>query len=125
MSIDRKKILIVDDDINMLKIMQIFLEKKGYCVVTVSKGFEAMINIERERPNLILLDILLDKNLSSEIIIHNIKENKLLCQIPIIMVTALTSYTSKQRFIDELGCDGYVEKPFDSEDLLDKINRLI
>lgn len=123
--IRKKKIVVVDDDVNILQIIKLFLEKKGYSIVTVSKGLEAMVIIERERPNLVLLDITLDKNLSGEVIVHNIKENKNLCKTPIIMVTALACEESKEKFISQLGCSDYVEKPFDSEDLLNKIKRIL
>lgn len=123
--IRKKKIVVVDDDVNILKIIKLFLEKKGYSIVTVCKGLEAMITIEKERPHLVLLDITLDKNLSGEVIVHNIKEHKELCKTPIIMVTALANEKSKEKFISVLGCSDYVEKPFDSEDLLNKIKRVI
>lgn len=120
--IRKHKIVVVDDDLNILKIMQLFLEKRGFEVVTVSKGLEAIPVIERQNPSLLLLDIMLDNNLSSEFIVHNIRENKDLCKLPIIMVTSITDECSKEKFLNELGCIGYVEKPFDSDDLLEKIH---
>jgi len=122
---ERTKIVVVDDDANILRIVSLFLEKKGFEVVTVSRGLEAVSIIEKEKPNLVLLDIFLEKNLSSEFIVHNIREHKELNGMPIIIVTSMTSECYREKFINELGCCDYVEKPFDSEDLMNKINNAL
>jgi DNA-binding response OmpR family regulator len=114
-----KKILIVDDEPEMVEILRIRLEDEGCDVVTAMTGEDGLKKAEIEHPDLILLDILLP-GVSGFEVSRRLKNNELTKDIPIIMVTALKGEDPKRKGI-QLGADYFVSKPFDSDELLTEI----
>ncbi|MFC2091548.1 PleD family two-component system response regulator [Elusimicrobiota bacterium] len=118
-----RKILIADDDSDILKFIQINLEKNEYDVVTASDGYEVIDKLASEKPDLILLDINMPKMTGLEIL-SSIKENPVTRDIPVIMVTAESEGTVFEQAV-ERQADGYIVKPFKIDYLLDKIRHLL
>ncbi len=126
---DRLTILLVDDDESALEMIRVFLEGHHCRVRTVNSGREALTVIDREahlatrwRPwtiDLILLDIMMP-GIDGFKVCHRIKDDPALCHIPVIMVTALDSSQDKVMAIS-FGADGYVTKPYLSEELIGTI----
>ncbi len=112
----KRKILIVDDDENLLEILKIYLEKDGYSVMQAADGIEALRQFRQGRPDLIVLDLMLP-GLSGEKVCSRIR---LESDLPIIMLTAKTTEEDKITGLDT-GADDYVTKPFGKGELLARI----
>ncbi|MFT9849436.1 response regulator YycF [Aneurinibacillus sp. REN35] len=112
----RHKVMVVDDERPIADILQFTLEKEGYYVVCAYDGDEAVALAEKEKPDLILLDIMLPGKDGIEVcrIIRRTSN------VPIIMLTAKDSELDKVLGL-ELGADDYVTKPFSSRELLARI----
>ena len=117
------KILVVDDEHDALKIIRIRLEKNGYTVITASSGEECIEKAAEEKPNVILLDVLLPGKGGFEVC-KVLKGNVKTKDIPIIMVTGLLG-EPVQRQGKECGADYLISKPFDPEDLLWEIEDVL
>lgn len=111
-----EKILVVDDEKPIADILQFTLEKEGYEVVCAYDGDEALEKVNQEKPDLILLDIMLPKKDGNEVC-RLIRQHY---QMPIIMLTARDSEVDKVLGL-ELGADDYVTKPYSSRELLARV----
>lgn len=119
------KVLIVEDDEDLAYMLEYNLSKNGYHAVTALNGQVACQMIEKDSPDLLLLDILLPDVNGWQIceIIRNSDQEEIR-EIPIIMLTALGSPEDKLKGI-ELGADDYIPKPFSIKELLFKVDRPI
>ncbi|QNM14660.1 response regulator transcription factor [Fusobacterium hominis] len=107
-----KKILILEDDIKIRRILQLELEHEGYEVVQAKDGIEGLEKFKNEYFDLILLDLMMP-NLSGEEVCKKIRSTS---QIPIIVLTAKEQLLSKVSLLD-MGADDYITKPFEIEEL--------
>jgi len=112
------KILVVDDDIDILSVMEILLSMKGFEVEVTSKGDNTFPKIESFKPDLILLDVLISGH-DGRTICKQIKTNELTKNIPVIMFSAHPGAAST---IADYGADDFIAKPFDVNNLMKKIN---
>jgi len=119
------RILIVEDDEDLVHMLEYNLSRKGYLTMSALNGPSACRLIEEERPDLILLDIMLPGMDGWQIcrIVRN-HEREDISEIPIIMLTALGSDKEKLKGI-EMGADDYIPKPFSVKEVLLKVDRLI
>lgn len=111
-----KRILVVDDERPIADILKFNLEKEGFEVVCAYDGVEAMEQVKQEKPDLILLDIMLPHKDGMEVC----REVRKSYDIPIIMLTAKDSEIDKVLGL-ELGADDYVTKPFSTRELLARV----
>ncbi|MHA4894670.1 response regulator [Pedobacter sp. PWIIR3] len=117
----RKKIMICDDDQGILEMMEMILDEYGFDVITETNSLNVLKGLERENPDLLLLDIWMPI-LSGDLVLQNIKADTRFNQLPVIMYSA----SSEGRSIAETaGADDYVAKPFNIDDLDKKIRKLI
>jgi DNA-binding response OmpR family regulator len=118
-----KKILLVDDENNIVTILEARLMANGYDVVTASDGQEGLAKARSEKPDLIILDIMLPK-LDGYKVCRMLKFDDQYKHIPIILFSARTQdsdlETGKQQ-----GADAYITKPFQPDALLSKIKELL
>lgn len=123
---DKKKIMVVEDDIFVMDIYQTKLEQSGFEVISVANGLEAMKKLEEENifPDFILLDIIMPYMDGLEVL-KKIKENEKLKKIPVILLTNL----SQREEIDQgmkLGAMDYIIKShFTPSEVLEKVNSYI
>jgi CheY-like chemotaxis protein len=117
-----KKILIVDDEPDLLRVACFRLEKSGYQVLTAVNGREALELVEKESPDLVLLDVRLPLIGGPDVCLR-IKKNEELKHIPVILFTASTQDINEK--VRGCGAQGYILKPFSAEELLDKIKEFI
>jgi DNA-binding response OmpR family regulator len=110
------RILVVDDDLTLLRGMQYGLEGEGYQVVTAGDGQEALRLVYSERPDLIILDIMMPR-LDGRQVCQRVRE---MSDVPIIILTAKTEKKDIIKGLD-LGADDYLVKPFDAEELLARV----
>lgn len=120
---ERKKILIVDDELSILVPLQFLMEKSGYDPKLAQSGKEAIEKISNFKPDLVLLDIMLP-DLDGYEIYQRIRENKEWDQIKVIFLTAKNRDTDIAKGL-ALGADAYIVKPFSNVELLDKVAALI
>jgi DNA-binding response OmpR family regulator len=110
-----KKVLVVDDDQNILHVVRHILMSYGFEVLTHATGINVLEVILDYEPDLILLDIRLPGKSGTEIC----KElKKLHCNIPIILFSA---HTQQENFLDIFGADAFMRKPFDVKDLINTV----
>ena len=115
---NRPSILVVDDEPVILRIVSVNLTLSGYDVLTTTSGEEALRLVESEKPDIMLLDVLL-KNMSGLNVLSRLRT---FSSIPVIVFTGLDDAidTALQK-----GANDYITKPFKSEDLIAKINSLL
>ena len=118
------KILVVDDEPRNVKILQIQLNARGYTVYTAADGLEALDIVEKEMPDLILLDINMPKMDGFEVV-RRIRTNETTEFIPIVMITALRDTRENRIKSIEAGADDFIEKPFDSLEVLARVRSLL
>jgi len=113
------KILVVDDDLDILVVMEILLSMKGYEVEVTAKWENTFDKIETFKPDLILLDVLISGN-DGRVLCKQLKSDPVKKSIPIIMFSA---HPSAAATIKEYGANDFIAKPFDVNDLLAKISK--
>jgi DNA-binding response OmpR family regulator len=119
----KNKILIVEDDSYLVKAITIRLEANGFEIVVAVDGEDGLAKSRSEKPDLIILDVMLPK-MDGFDICRKLKIDKQCKDIPIIILTAKFQ-PSDIRFGTEMGADAYMTKPFDSQALLAKIKELL
>jgi twitching motility two-component system response regulator PilG len=118
---NKKKILVVDDSPTTRKVVVITLKQKGYILVEAKDGLEALSKINDERPDLVLLDIILPK-MDGYRILSIVKKTPELKDIPVILLT------SKDGLVDKVkgrlaGSTAYLTKPFEPNDLIETVRK--
>ncbi|MCB0326070.1 MAG: response regulator [Bdellovibrionales bacterium] len=117
----KKKILIVDDEERIVVILQARLESKGYTTLKAGNGHEALELIQKEKPDLILLDVRMPK-MDGYTFLNSLKQIPNADDIPIIVCTAQGKV--EDLFVQRDVVD-FVTKPFDTQSLLEKIKNTI
>ena len=121
--IRKKRILLVDDEADFVELLRNRLEENNFDVIIAYDGEEALVAVERERPDLILLDIMLPK-MSGFDVCRKLKVDERLKNIPIVMLSAKFQ-PNDIKFGMAMGADGYITKPFEPQVLLEKIRELL
>lgn len=120
---EKNRILIVEDEESLLKLESILLSSKGYNVTGVMDGRSALEEVRINKPDLVLLDIMLPEIDGFEVC-RQIKENPETRHIPVVMLTAKKNSQDLARG-QQVGCDSYITKPFKSSKVLDTIQELL
>ena len=116
----RRRVLVVDDDRNIVQLVRMYLEKDGYQVAVGYEGEEALDLVRSFKPDLVVLDLMLPNVDGLEVC----KRIRWESDVPIIMLTARTTETDKLFGLD-LGADDYVTKPFSPRELLARIRAVL
>ena len=120
---DKKKILIVDDEEDILNTICFRLEAEGFECITSQDGIDGLAKARQEKPDLILLDIMLPR-MNGYKVSRLLKFDEKYQHIPILMITAKTQETDRITGI-ETGADGYITKPFEMDALIKLIRNYI
>jgi two-component system alkaline phosphatase synthesis response regulator PhoP len=118
-----QRILVVDDDKEIVRLVKSYLEKDGMRVLTAYDGEEAMRAIRAEHPDLIVLDLMLPKHDGFEIT-RWLRSDKNLAAIPVLMLTARVEDSDKIQGLD-LGADDYLTKPFNPAEVLARVRAIL
>jgi CheY-like chemotaxis protein len=118
-----EKILLVDDDIDTLRLVGMMLESKGYEIIAASNGEKAISTAKNDRPDLIILDVMMPGVDGFEVT-KAIRQDEETENIPIIMFTAKTGMEDKVHGL-ELGADAYLTKPISTRELLAHVKAII
>lgn len=117
-----KTILLVDDEPLWLDAMRVILKDEGYRAITVTSGEEALVKLQKSRPDLILTDVRMPV-MNGFDLYQKIRANPKLTHIPVVFMSSIDDYYAK-RTAKELGADGYLTKPSFSEDLKKSVEDL-
>ena len=117
---DKPYILVVDDDPNISRLEQLYLEKEGYEVKVAADGNEAIESFRKLPPDLVLLDVMLPGTDGYEVL----KAIRKSGSIPVIMVTAKGEIFDKVLCL-ELGADDYIVKPFDGKEMIARVKAVL
>ncbi|HEX7393977.1 MAG TPA: response regulator [Anaerolineaceae bacterium] len=118
-----KKVLLVDDDEMLRKMTNALLVKQGFEVIAMEDGPKTLEHLKTARPDIILLDVMMP-GMDGFTVCREIRANPATSRIPIIMLTALNSVENKVKGF-EAGADDYLSKPFDTAELVARINVMI
>lgn len=120
---ERKRILAVDDEPNILLSLEFILEEEGYDVHVARDGDEALEMAERIKPDLILLDVAMPRKDGYEVC-RILRDSADLAKVKVVMLTAKGQPLEKKKGV-EVGANLYVTKPFSAEELLQKIRTVL
>lgn len=118
-----KKVLIVDDEPGVVKMVRYLLEKNAFTAISANDG-EAGVNLAiQEKPDLILMDIMMPVIDGNEAT-RRLKENESTRQIPVVMLSALGQEGDVAKSL-ELGALDYIVKPFHPQELMDRVKKIL
>lgn len=127
----KEKILVVDDDPNILTYLSVLLEDNGYRVITAKDGKEGMQKAEKENPNAIALDLLLPEQ-SGIKMFRELRKDEQTKDIPVIVVTGISdqyeAFADFKEFLGKVAIrppEVYLEKPIDEKEFLDKLKEVL
>ena len=118
----KKKILIVDDEDDILHFLELVLREKGYEVATAGSGYEALTRTQMEKPDLVLLDIMMPQMDGWEVL-KLLRVDEETRRIPVAMLSARTEAKDRVQGLQE-GAVDYICKPFSLKELLSKIEQV-
>jgi two-component system alkaline phosphatase synthesis response regulator PhoP len=118
-----QRILAVDDDKNIIRLVETYLEQAGYVVLTAYDGEQAQRVIRRERPDLIVLDVMLPGRDGFELT-RWLRADESLASIPVLLLTARLEDSDKMLGF-ELGADDYLTKPFNPHEVVARVRAIL
>jgi len=118
-----KKVLVVDDEPDIVNILKIMLETAGYQVATANDGQEAIDAVIKSPPDVVMLDVMMP-NVHGYAVCQRIKENKALAQVKVMILTA-KSFVADRRLADQVGADMFMGKPLNRDEILAGLEKLL
>ena len=115
-----KKVLIIDDDMNIQELLRLYFEKDGFDTAAVGRGDLAEAEIANQKPDVVILDLMLPGKSGFDIL----RDLRKRSDVPVIMLTARGETLDKVVGL-ELGADDYVEKPFEPKELLARVKAVL
>lgn len=126
-----KKILLVDDDVDLLEQNKLLLESRGFEVVTAESGKEGLEVFEAEKPDAAILDLIMEEHDAGFVLSYKIKKTELGSKIPVFILTSATYdtgfkfSTNTEEEKEWIKCDGIINKPVVIEELINKLKNFI
>ncbi len=123
----KKKIIIIDDDVDLVEAMRLTLEKQGFEVIDAQEGEKGLEKTRTEKPDLVILDVMMGTQDEGFHVAYQIRANRITADIPIIMLTAVgqeTGFTfDKDKDEDFLPVDEFLEKPINPGVLVELVRK--
>lgn len=119
----RKKILVVEDDLDQLEIIRLSLKSAGHAIATATNGIDTLKKAQSGSHDLIVLDVMMSE-LDGFAVCELLRENPSTASVPILMLTGLYSHISRFVAFDS-GATDYLLKPFDLDSLISKVEKLL
>ncbi len=113
---EKKLILIIDDDPDILDSMKVILENNGYTTATAMSGKEGIEAVEKTKPDLILCDMMMERIDSGTKVAQEIKKSS--ANIPIFLLSSIGTATASNIEVDKLGFNGVFQKPVDPDTMI-------
>lgn len=120
---EKKKILLVDDDPDILRLVEVVLKRSGFNVVTAKNGVDAISYLQTDLPSLILLDVAMPGMNGFEVL-SQLKSRENFKAVPVMMLTARSQKEEIIKAI-QMGAQNYMIKPFDSKELITRIKKIL
>ncbi|MEE8169203.1 MAG: response regulator [Phycisphaerae bacterium] len=117
------RILIVDDNLQNLELLEAYMELPGIRTTRATNGEEALRRIAEERPDLILLDVMMPRMSGFEVC-KQLKSDPSTSDIPVLLVTALAEISDRERGM-EVGADDFIAQPVSRRDLLERVAHVL
>jgi two-component system alkaline phosphatase synthesis response regulator PhoP/two-component system response regulator VicR len=118
-----KKVLVVDDQPHIVRLIQVNLEKEGLRVATAADGVEGIAKVRAERPDLVILDVIMPRKDGFEVL-REIKADPELSHTPVVMLTVKTHNADIVEGLKE-GAELYLPKPFHPKELVSLVKRVL
>jgi two-component system alkaline phosphatase synthesis response regulator PhoP len=131
MSEVKKKVLLVDDDIDLIEQNKMLLESKGYDVVTAENVKDAWDTFQREKPDAAVLDLIMEEHDSGFVLAHKIKRDAYGKTIPVFLLTSATYVTGMKFGVSSseeqewINCDAWFNKPINIDELSNKLEECL
>jgi DNA-binding response OmpR family regulator len=117
------RILVVDDDLNFARALDLYLRKAGYEVVVAPSGSEGLVKVAQDRPDVVILDVMMP-DMDGYEMCRRLRSNPETARLPVLMFTARTQVTDKINGF-EAGADDYVTKPAHLAEVLARVKALL
>ena len=117
------KVLVIDDDLALLELLRMQLEREGFSVITATNGQEGVRCLQELHPDVVLLDIMMPR-VDGYTACHQIKKYEATRTIPVVMLTGV-GHDLNKKLSWEIGAEGYINKPFVLQDLIGVISPLL
>ena len=124
MATRKKKVMFVDDQEHILLLVRQILEDEGYKVVTAKSGSECLKVLEKVKPDLILMDVMMPGMTGKETI-EKIRANSKTRHLKIAYLTVTRSAGFERQTMEKLGVLDYITKPFDRKDLVERVKKIL
>ncbi len=119
----KRKVLIVDDEPNIVTALEFLLERRGYAVRVATNGEEALALVESYRPDVMLLDVMMPKRSGYEVC-QKVRERPDMQHVKVVMLSAKGREAEVNKGLS-LGADLYITKPFSTQELVERIDALL
>ncbi|MBI3243330.1 MAG: response regulator [Chloroflexi bacterium] len=120
---EQKRVVCIEDDPGIIDLIKMILVRKGFQVIGAVGGHEGIETIQREGPDLILLDLMMP-DIDGWEVYHQIKASEAMRKIPVIIITAKAQSIDKVLALHIAKVDDYLTKPFGPQELLDSIDKV-
>ncbi|HEX9676767.1 MAG TPA: response regulator [Anaerolineales bacterium] len=124
MADENLRVVCIEDEPEMIDLVRLILGRRGFDVVGANGGVEGLEAVRRERPNLILLDLMMP-DMDGWEVYQRIKADEELRQIPVIVVTAKAQSIDKVLGLHIAKVDDYITKPFGPQELLESVEKIL
>jgi DNA-binding response OmpR family regulator len=119
-----KKIMVVDDEESLLELVSAVLEEAGYDAITASNGEEALAKLKTEKPDLVLLDMMMP-GMSGREVCTRIRSDPKTKELKIAFLTVAKFSEVGKDQLSKMNVSDYITKPFDNEDLLKRVKKIL
>ncbi|MDO9085823.1 MAG: response regulator [Anaerolineaceae bacterium] len=119
-----KKIVYIEDDFEMTYLIKMILERRGYEIIATNNGLEGFEIIEREKPDLVLLDLMMP-NIDGWDIYHQLKSDTRTEQIPVIVISAKAQPIDRVLGLQIAKVNYYISKPFRPQELIECVESIL
>ena len=119
-----KKIMVVDDEESLRELIRAIFENEGFEVIDSSSGQECLEKLEKVKPDVILMDMMMP-GMSGRETTEKIRDNSKTKNLKVIFLTVARFSETGKETLDKLNVSDYVTKPFDNEDLIKKVKKVI
>ncbi len=124
MAEDAKRVVCIEDEPEMIDLVRLILGRKGFNVIGANGGIEGLETVQRERPDLVLLDLMMP-DMDGWEVYQQMKADDDLRNIPVIVVTAKAQSIDKVLGLHIAKVDDYITKPFGPQELLESVEKII
>jgi CheY-like chemotaxis protein len=124
MADEKKQVLYIDDEPEMIELVRLILGRKGYQVSGANCGRDGLTAMRQELPDLVLLDLMMP-DMDGWEVYQQMKADEITREIPVIVLTAKAQSIDKVLGLHIAKVDGYISKPFGSQDLIENVDRVI